>query len=772
MPNTELPAISVTGCTTFPESAGDTASWTRFSLPLPEGSMPAEVPLALLSDTGTRIPLQTRALATWNDDSIRWLDCQGLVQRDGAYGILNEAVDLDTTRAVTVTEQEGNVTLANAAVSITLSVTGPSPVARITLGEKPVSANPVAFEAQVTDAQGGVFSSRFDESRRLCLRERGPVRALADVHGSHGLSAGGRMLSYRLRAEVIGNLPVIILRYQFVHDDPGHEHHSVRAITATTRWRAPDPATRLLHQKRYSLLSVQRPVETTHPVQIRSDAENPKIRVHNLECLEDEHEYPPFAQGPMDDAFPYLGLALEDGCVLGHVDDFMELHPKGLTGQEKELTLEAWPAWAELAKVHQGWSREMTLRLVFADTPAHPGGPYVHSHVSASTDTGRVSLPPSSYAAGGCFHVDSVLPKGPPSPQRFDRYLAKLSGLPTVMGMWDLGDTIDPGYTSTYEQVGRLARAEGAPPRRFYTTSIPAFMCQANMVFNEPVWTNNEYDVILALAREYMRGNANPGLWQKLRWFGRHAIEVDFISYSDHPQLHHGSPAHSANHCAASAYPSHLWCEGLLGYYCLSGDADALETALHVGDFIVDTFADPGRRGKLFKFTREIGWALLYTATLYDLVREERFLSQSQEFAQLILREPITDGLADNMLRFSFAYSSLALGMEALHRVSAEKPVADWLVHAADRVLETCRKGLISVESCMTFNYYNAAYAVSRDETYLRAGMGILERLMDSRAWTDPWLHTKPVAMAHRGLSRFLFYAHACGLLEKLDYRY
>jgi len=772
MPHTTYPDVCINRCTTLPAAANEARSWIRFSLPLSKGHLQRDQAVHLESPRGEKLPLQTRPLALWEDGSIRWLDCQTLAGDTGAYRIRDGHGEASPAQGVAVDEATSRITLRNARVAITLCASGPSPIEQIVFAGKPAAASPVAFEAQVTDAQGKTFSSRFDSARRLALQERGPIRAVADVYGVHGHSAGGRMFSYRLRVELIGDLPVIILRYQFCHDDPGHGYHGVRALTATTRWQTGDPVTRLLHQKRYSLLSVQRAVETTHPVQIRTDAENPKIRVHNLECLEDETAYPEFSQPPMDDAFPYLGLALADGSVISHVDDFAELLPKGLTGQENAITLEVWPEWAENARIHQGWSRELTQRLVFADAREHPGGAYVHALVDASTDAGRATLPASAYAASGWLHLDSVLPKGTPAPRRFDRYLSKLAGLPTVMGMWDLGDTIDPGYTSTYEQVGRLARAEGAPPRRYYTKPIPAFVCQANMIFNDPVWSNNEYDVILALAREYMRGNASPVLWQKLRWFCRHAIEVDFLSYSDHAQLHHGSPAHSANHCEASAYPSHLWCEGLLGYYCLSGDPDALATAIQVGDFIVDTFADPGRRGKLFKFTREIGWALLYTATLYDLVREERFLTLSREFAELILKEPITDALAQNMLEFSFAYSSLAMGMEALYRVTAEKPLADWLVYAADRVLETAEKGVISVESCMPLNYYNAAYAVSQNEKYVYAGMRILEQLMDSRAWTDPWLHTKPVAMAHRGLSRFLFYAQARGLLRELDYRF
>ena len=402
------------------------------------------------------------------------------------------------------------------------------------------------------------------------------------------------------------------------------------------------------------------------------------------------------------------------------------------------------------------------MRVLFADGHEHPGRERIQQLVAASSDGGEARLRPEWFAARGCWLMDTVLPaRGPGSHRPASAYLSRLCSLPTVMGMWDLGDTIAPGYTSTYARIGRNPRLPGAPPARFYAGGdMPAADMRLNMLFNEPVWMNNEYDLIVCLARECMRGGWTPALWQKLRWFARHAIEVDFIAYSDHEQLHHGSPAHSVRHCMASAYPSHLWSEGLLAYYCLSGDDDALEVAIKMGDFILRTFADPQRRAKLWRFSRELGWALLYLSCVADITRTQRFLDTAWELAEMLIAEPRDDRLTRTMVRYAFGFASIALGVEMLLRLSGDQRLADWLVALADDVRRVSQEdGLVL--GGMARNYLNAAYAITADSKYVTA-VGPAADVLRAVPEEHPWPHTKQVAMSYRPNCRFLRAAHDC----------
>jgi hypothetical protein len=94
----------------------------------------------------------------------------------------------------------------------------------------------------------------------------------------------------------------------------------------------------------------------------------------------------------------------------------------------------------------------------------------------------------------------------------------------------------------------------------------------------EPVWTNNEYDSIFAVCTEIMR-SGRADLWQQARWAARHNAEVDFVHYHDDPQQHRACPQHSYRHNRSGAVLSHFWTQGLLQYYCLTGDQDVLEVA-------------------------------------------------------------------------------------------------------------------------------------------------------------------------------------------------
>jgi len=759
-----LPTVSVTAHTSVTVKGGETSlqkarQWVRFALPLPR-----EYNLSLdalhLTHDGECFPLQLRRLADWPDGSVRWLDCQGLLPCSGDYALSTEGEAPSPTEKVSVISTDETVVLENSELSVTLSRVGSSPVTSVRFaGTERIGES--AFVPSVTTVAGKNFTSSSETKRDIAVLESGPLRAVVMVTGEHRNADGERCLGYRLIFELVAGLPVLTVRHSFVHDDPGVETHHLSQIGISTDWQGSGES-HFLHQNRYSNTSIPRDVTTAHPVDIRAAIDLPMEKVHNIEALEDDHDYPWFINPPLNDTLPWIGCALDNAAVVMQADDFSPLAPSGLRAEGTTLTFDAWPAWADPAEVRQGWSREAALRFVFSEGADHPGCAQIRCAI-ASVQDGAAALPQAWYVAADALMSRHLLPSGS-DVSAWDRYLAKLTTLSTPAGMWDLGDTIDPGYSMTYAGVGRLKRIPITP--RFnagFHHALQEWSC--NRIF-EPVWTNNEYDVILAMVREIVRGGATPSLLQHTRWFARHAVEIDFISYSDHPELHHGSPAHSAGHCNASSYPSHLWTEGLLAWYCLSGDRDVLDAAIAMGDFIIDTFNDPARRGKLWNFTRELGWALMCTASLADITGEERFLTISQEISNLICSHPIDDALADAMVMYAFGYASLAMGVEALWQITGGKQESTWLVALADTLFRVPRPlHENALADSMVLNYCNAAYAVSGEKRHLEPGLPILEVIRESSSWASPELFTKPVAMLYRGLSRFVHYAHGDGLL-------
>jgi len=745
--------------------------WVRFSLPLEKGRLPAADGLTAVSPSGESCRLQARPLATWDDGSARWVDCQAIVREAGPYAVEAGSEGRLPDNPVVAEARDGDFILGNGLVSVCLASTGPSPIGWIDINGTRVTADDMPSACCMETAGGERYTAMHEEGRRLRWMTRGPVSAGAQLSGVLASGDGRKAMSYRLRVQLVAGLPVLSVVMWVVHDTADVPAHEVASLTFSTAWRTPDSPVRHLHQNRYSALSVSRDVATGRPVEIRAaGVDDAQIRVENPECLEDATEYPHFMGLPVNETQPYTGLSLEHGWVACHVEDFIEKCPKGLVGRDNEIVLEMWPTWAGPCVWRQGKSRAMALHLAFGEDESPTLAATLRLVQAAGLAT-PASVDADVYARSGEFHAGSVVRKDREGVRRLDRYLTRIMQLDTPMGMWDLGDTYEPGYSRTYAAIGRLKSRNASVPARF-KAGARTVLDWSNPNQFEPVWSNNEYDVIIAMAREIMRGGDSADMWRQVRWFARHAVEVDFIHYSDQAQLHHGSPAHSVCHDQASAYPSHLWSEGLLAYYCLSGDEDALDVAVKTGDYIINFFRDPERRAKMWKFSRELGWALLHVATLADITREERFKAFALELADRFLEQPLEDELLGTMVQYSFGYASIVLGVEAVTLIDDNPAYRDWIVRVGDGARRVIDGGQHGVVSMMNYNYLVPAYEITGDRAYLETGRKILEVFLDSGAWHNSQTATKDSAMKFRGLSRFIHHAHNEGLLDAFEYTF
>ena len=761
MSNTQLPSVTVSR-----------PGWVRFSLPIPEGVLTGGTPLSLSGPSGELATLQTRTLATWGDGSVRWLDCQSVTAEGGEHRITLGEGSVPGA-PVTVSQAQTETEIGNGELSLAFGTTGPSPISRVSMGGADISHRGLPFEAVLRPASGETaFTSAAEDQREVKVVERGPVRAVVVVTGRHAAPDGSSAMAYRLRTELIAGQPTVVLRYRFFHHDPGVDSHEVRHLFLRLRWQEVVSAQRHLVQQHCGMAWQPREVLTAKAVDIRSLADHPRTRVADPACWDDPNDYAPFMPPRTDSTRPYLGVAVPGGWATVHVEDFEELCPSGLSSDGSDLTVHVWPEWAGSLTIPQGRSRETTLRLVLTPGDAPPTAGEVTETVAACTDSACAALPVEQYAQCGCWDAERILPVSAASPRRFDRHLARLARMPAATGFWDLGDMIDPGYSHTYTVVDSVNLIHPGVPPVFQGGGHGRLAPWADEGQFERVWTNNEYDAIAALCREWLRGNQSDDLWQRLRWFARHAVDVDFVGFSDYSEVHHGTPAHSAGHGRATAYPSHLWCEGLLAYYCLTGDDDALDAALKQGEFIIRAFAERESRGLKWQFSRELGWALLHLAVLADFAAEQRFRDEACVLADRLLAEPLTPELTRDMTTYAFGYASVALGVEALWRVTPRRELAEWLLDAAERVGRHVLEDVQSVEGCMVLIYFTSAYAVKEDPSLLQPGMHVLEQMLDSPGWGDPSLFPKPVAMRHRSLARFLWAANRHGLLDDLDYRF
>jgi hypothetical protein len=463
--------------------------------------------------------------------------------------------------------------------------------------------------------------------------------------------------------------------------------------------------------------------------------------------------------------------------------------------------------------LQQGRSRQITVRVAFSDR----GAPKDQSDgILAGTrlrDVWRGQLPHKIYSDAQFFDQGRVLPYRPSENPRFEQWFSGMStSLNTIATFFDLGDTPDSGYQSTYIPVGGRIRHIRGPEQgpRYYAAGLHNPMTRYNtMTGFEPVWVNNEYDVLFALGTEFLR-TADLSVFQKLRWFSRHTIDVDFLHYSDHKWLHRAQPAHSERHTTTGAYPSHFWTQGLAQYYMLTGDPDALEVIIALADKTIENLEDPIMKEVCSGLNREVGWGILTMICAYEASGIKRF----DAYARRLLNREIAYGLPNDLPVFSFGHTSILLGARQYLQLHAgekqAEPVRRWFLGFVDLAIRSSRQAppvtdkykVKSGTQAMTLYSYGVdmqqrgaahmglarsgifgthsialdpiayAFEITGDRKYIEAGMRSIEALMDSPAFRSPVPEGKPYAMVYRTFVNFLKAAAELGYLADYGYKH
>jgi hypothetical protein len=764
-------------------------------VPFTSGQLSEATSLGLLNPAGHIDAVSVRPLANWPDGSVRWALLAFKAKLTGEYQVVlnsvSEAQDNNQSELpVRIHETAAGVTLDNGFVQVQLAREGEGPISELLVNGINLLKSAGDFELRVGEA-----SSRFEPSRTISVLESSPHRARVRIEAAHYMAQGQRCLHYRLDVELWAGWQALRLDYQFFHLEPGMPELEIEEVRVMFRPRLHGTLHRHFHQKRHGTFCVPREVKTPHPVAIRADKSRTSPYIEDWAMMQDNEQYPPYLQPIVIDTDSWLGLQNDELGVYMQMHEFVDMRPGRIWSQDNYLGLDVWPKAAGGLKLPQGRSRRQALTLGFMESE-EANASFIATSLQALLHEGRAVVNSQWFRQCDAFEQSKVLEPG--RNLRFEKFLRRTVQLKTPQDMFDLGDTIEdrlvqadisqPSYQDGYRAAGRVPLREGiATPLGEMLRSHPEGVEWAGDERFEAVWSNNEYDVIHALCSELMR-NQRSDLWTHLRQFARHNIEVDFVHYSDDPWQHHGSPAHSALHNMASAYPSHMWTQGLLEYYCLSGDGDALEVAIKLGDTILRNFQDPVRGQLLKGFNREVGWPILALVHLADLTNEPRFWQQLAEFVDYLIafdrddcktpvnlsgvnpRHHMDRQIADSF----FGYASMVEGLYLYARLKHHQPLTQWLTDFLLRLKtawwQTYREGQSVRVPCV--QGMAIGYELSGNEDFLRLGMVALEELTDSVGWILSQPNVKSLATNYRAYIRFLHHAEQAGLLSKLEYRW
>jgi hypothetical protein len=758
-------------------------------VPFQQGVLKESATLTARAPGGELRPAAGRALVRWPDGSIRWLLVSFGAREAGPHELRWTGEAPVAAPGVTVKKGRGTWTIESDRLKLKVCETGPGVLGELVCDGRSYLAAPEDLCLSVDDA-----STRHETKRSVRVLEATPLRVRLRVEGAHFRSNGVRCLNYRLDVEVWAGWPAVRLDYHYFNLEPGQPFQRIRRIALETAWNLGPETRRHFVQKNHGLFYVSRHVFNPAPVAIAADFTRQPAHVEDPAMLLDDVDYPFYLHAPLVNSSDWLGAGDEKNAVYLRMEDFVTAKPNRLTSAGNALHAEVWPSTAEPLDLPQGRSRKQTLTLAFVPQEGIGAGSAKLSNapiqapkgvagiLQAAVHEGRASVSPAWIAHCGEFRQNNVLPAGRHA--RFEANLFSLVRLNMPVTKFDVGDTDSP-YNSSYAGISAtlVPKLAGAPDiPRIFPRSEPT---QTYLDCHEPVWTNNEYDVIHTFCAELMR-TGRVELWPTLRLAARHNIEVDFLHYSDHQWLHRATPAHSVRHTTTGAYPSHFWTQGLLEYYCMTGDPDALEVALALGDKTLENFADPDIRALQWGFNREIGWSILALACLEDITHEPRFRPLLEEMVNFVIgfdrlgfrgainlsagndRRNMNRQIVDNF----FGYASMMEGADLYADRTGRADVVEWLKKLCHDLADEAMNA--ALEGQMRGIDFATALSIGYERTGDARFMTLAGLVLDVAYWNAPGVQgggsAKPVAYSYRGLPRLLGHAWRLGLLERYEY--
>ncbi len=764
--------------------ANSTGVPVSIGVPFPKNRLRGKWNLVAIASDGTRLPIGARTLVTWKDGSARWVLCNFIAKVKGLHSIeIATNHEQSPSNPVLLHQAADVVTLDNGLLHVELSETGASPIRKLT-----ALGHDYLIKANAFRLMNDGYDSTRETKRTIRLIEQSSVRMRARIEGAHFDGTGRRRLNYRLDIEVWTGIPTLRLDYHFFNLESGQDTLPIDRLAMEWDFNLGDTINHHFLQQYHTLLYVSREVLNPATVALMVDQTRGAAHVEQESMLLDTEKYNFHVRPPLVDTANWLGMSDGTRSVYVQMQDFCHMRPKRLVSDGPRIALEIWPPFAGRLDLCQGRSRRQVVTLAFGAQPTLPIN-QIESQLNAPLWEGRANVLPDWLAACEEFEQHRLL--RPKSNVRFEKYIRRTVNLEMPASMFDLGDTPDTGYLRNYIPIGNAQRLLPDAPKMSRTFTAGPFSTVVSWDFpnfHEPVWTNNEYDIIHTLSLELMR-TGQMDLWPQLRWAVRHNIEVDFIHLSDHHQQHRATPQHSAGHNRSGAILSHFWTQGLLEYYCLTGDEDVREVAIALGEKILENLATPELRAGFWGFTRELGWPCLALEFLADLIGDERFERQLKEIVNYFVSYDrrkfhgalhLSSGdarysLERQMISGYFAYGCMVEGLYLYALRTDDTKAREWLVnllHDLRLALDAAHQdgqtlGLAGGQpQGMAFGY-----ELTGDERFLDSAMVNVEEHIDSNGWFNLPHQVKPVAMVYRSMIRFLYHAHATGRLNHFEYQ-
>ena len=575
-------------------------------VPLPEGAAPRGSRFELHDAGGEGLLLQNTVLATWRDGSARWvlLDFVAAIPARATAAFLLTWCG-DAARVPDVSPSEADAIGWTGAEGGVLEIDG-----RLRL------------ELQLTDGEGRLCRAAGEQ---VTTETSGPVRATRCVKGAFYAPGGDRLFQFRLRASAYSGLRRFRLEPLVLIDPAGGVIRNIRSLDL-----------------------VISPVEAAERMCIGGapgwqGGADSTVRLFQVD---DETYRFEGADAVGGKAPGWAEVADARGTVAVALRDFWQQWPKSLEVDSGRLVVGLLPAFEAGTFGHMGpWYKHQYLfeadhyRLRTGQARKWDLWVDLNGNGEALAATANAPLVPAAdpeQAIGtGVWHA--VTPAGTPEKREFDPWLE------------DLFDA----YCASI----RIQRDYGA-------------MNWGDWFGERKVnWGNHEYDTLNQLLIQFAR-TGDPKYFLAADATARHSTEVDVVHFVNDDLAAHftdnwgrkGYPPRAGmvhEHCighVGSFYPTetirklfvehgvgnsdrpylcldpfnlgHIWTQGMVRHYFLTGDPFIKETVDTIGDnlarLVEDGVQDFGITDP--HFGRAAGWPLLALAGAYEMDFDDRFL--------------------------------------------------------------------------------------------------------------------------------------------------
>ncbi len=600
-------------------------SWPVTSgIPFAQGDLTSIDQVALFTNTGQELPLQTEALARWPDGSVRWLllDFQTDLNADERRefelrfgdGVTRSAVP----KPVQLQQQANSVLIQTGPLDMRLEQDQSSLLGQVALDGKAVLEGTDSGIA-ITDASGKEF--RLGPPESIIVEAAGPLRASVRLEGKH-IAGDDSLFRYVIRLHAYRGKPYVRCFYTFINDQQESLMTSVKNLD--------------VYVARPGKSGSWDTLDGVKQVTAAADSERRLFQW-------DEHHYD-LDGDPVGERAPGWAACGGDGAsVAVGLREFWQNWPKSLCVDAGSLKVGICP---ELSPdLYAGKPLEEENKLYY--------------HIRDGRHTFKIGVAKTHEL---WFNFLVGQPEGDVLTdfyQAVEEPLLATCSLEYACATIAAGELqpVDPAKYFGYDPW--LDRALDAHLARRDKVREYGMLNYGDWYGERSVnWGNLEYDFAHGLFLQYLR-SGDRRYFSRAEQASRHHIDVDVI-HATNPLLKNPWGAapqvgeiwlHCLNHTGGyyedaplpvsrtyqmghSTNFGHVWLSGDFDYYHLTGDRRALEVAVQMADAMVRHM--PTSYGT---HIRALGWPMIMALHAYEATGDKKYLDAATLNWQVLKKE-------------------------------------------------------------------------------------------------------------------------------------